>query len=203
MEREGRDGRIERIQADPIAMTELATFAKAFKKADWDVLAEWKEEDETIGPSPSEMDYFDCLTHLVDELDLWPPEAPPTVDDLIVDLQRRGKLGMASRRAYAAMELAKQHADAKAAIPYLKPLLTDMDFRVRVWAHCALGRIVPSERELHRKSICAIREACVEGSYAVMLGDGKTGPSPVHKVVCSLVLGFAENALKVLDEPSQ
>lgn len=202
MERVGRERReedIERIQADPIAMAELTSFAKAFTKADWEAFDEWR--DRTDCDNVREQDYFDWLNGLLHELDLWPEEEEePTIDELIADLQRRGKLLMASKRANATEQIAKQHSNAQEAIPNLRRLLTDLDFRVRVWAHCALGRIVPDERKKHRTSIQAIRQACIEESNAVSLGDGECGSRARHKVVCSLILDIADEALEVLDD---
>lgn len=201
LECEDSEGRIERIEADPAAMAELSAFAKEFSKADWEALDEWEDrtrDDKQL--ERQEQNYFHMLHGLLDELDLVPEdEEEPTLAELITNLQRRGKLLMASKRAYAAEEIAKHHADAKAAVPHLKRLLTDLDFRVRVWAHCALGRIVPGERRNHRSSIQAISKACIEESKAVSLGDGETGSRARHKVVCSLILEFADDALDVLN----
>ena len=201
MEREGRDGRIERIQADPIAMKELTAFAKAFTKADWEAMDEWGDQSSDL--ETHEQTYFHMLHGLLDELELVPEEddeEEPTIEDLIADLQRRGGLGAASKRGYAAMELAKHHGDAQTAVPHLRRLLSDLDFRVRVWARCALGRIVPGEHKKHTTAIQAICKACIEENKAVSLGDGETGSSARHKVVCSLILEDADDALKVLDD---
>lgn len=194
MQREGRDGRIARIEVDPLAMSELSAFAKAFTKADSDAKDEWEDRTPLDAHIP-EQQYLDWLTFLVDELDLWPPT---TIADLIHGLQRRGHLVMASKRAGSAMMLALRHTEAAPALPYLPPLTTDRDFRARVWSHCALSRIT-DELEPHRSAILAIQRLCAEDTDSVTLGDGSSG-----KLVRDMIRSTAAHALRVLDEiPAQ
>lgn len=183
---------IERTQSDTDAMAELKAFVNAFTRAEWDALDEWRDRTRLMGLR--ERNYFELLIQLVDELNLWPPYMQPSIEDLISNLQRHGGLGMASKREIAAMYLAKRHAEAESAVPYLQPLLTDLDFRARVWAHCALGRIT-GERDRHRIAILAIQRACEDETNAVTLGDGRSTPR-----VRKLIHLTAAQAIQMLDE---
>lgn len=182
---------LARIRADGATFAELAQFVRDFNKSALDAYDEWA--DRSRDTPNAELHSFHNLNRLVDELDLWPATEPQSIAALIADLSRQGHLVMASKRAFAAMFLAKRAHESALAVPHLQPLLQDKDFRARVWAHCALARIT-GEIQMHRIAILSIRQACSDESNVVTLGDGRSDTG-----ARLMVRADAEHALRVLD----